>query len=225
MIYPISKQTLQRLPLYLSYLKTLGFEYGSENISATTIANALRLNQVQVRKDLASISSSGKPKIGYNIQTLIVEIESFLGYDNINEAVIVGAGRLGTALLTFQGFKEYGLDILAAFDSNPEKLGMTDCNKPILPVEELKEMCLKFNIRIGIITTPAKCAQQVCDLLVESGIQAIWNFAPVHLIVPPNILVQNENMATSLAVLSNHLTERIKNGEEKNGTRSDIREK
>ena len=200
----ISKSTLQRLPLYLNYLKSLPDTV--INISATAIAEELRLNDVQVRKDLACVSTSGKPKIGYNTEDLIRELVAFLGYDNNNNAVIVGAGKLGRALMGYTGFKEYGLNILLAFDQNPDVVNEQEL---ILPIFRLKEICGRMKIKIGIITVPAASAQEVCDPLVESGVLAIWNFAPVHLKVPDGILVQNENMAASLAVLSNHLSEQI----------------
>ena len=121
----ISKHTLQRLPMYLSYIQGLP-EDAPKNISATTIAEALQLNDVQVRKDLASVSSSGKPKVGYNVKDLIAELEAFLGYNDIDNAVIVGAGSLGKALLNYSGFKAYGLNIIAAFDLCEEPTGLPD---------------------------------------------------------------------------------------------------
>lgn len=203
----ISKHTLQRLPMYLSYIKTLP-EDSPKNISATTIAEALQLNDVQVRKDLASVSSSGKPKVGYNVKDLIAELEAFLGYNDIDNAVIVGAGSLGKALLNYSGFKAYGLNIIAAFDLLDEPTEFQ--GKTVFPIDRLESFCRKMNINIGIITVPAQSAQEICDLLVKSGVRAIWNFAPVHLVVPEGILVQNENMASSLALLSNHLREQMK---------------
>lgn len=203
----ISKHTLQRLPMYLSYIQGLP-EDAPKNISATTIAEALQLNDVQVRKDLASVSSSGKPKVGYNVKDLIVELEAFLGYNDIDNAVIVGAGSLGKALLNYSGFKAYGLNIIAAFDLCEEPTEFQ--GKTVFPIAQLGSFCRKVNVHIGIITVPASSAQEICDLLVESGIRAIWNFAPVHLVVPDGILVQNENMASSLALLSNHLREQMK---------------
>lgn len=200
----ISKSTLQRLPLYLNFLKSLPDTV--VNISATAIAEELKLNDVQVRKDLASVSSSGKPKVGYNTEDLIRELIAFLGYDNNNNAVIVGAGKLGRALMGYTGFKEYGLNILLGFDQDDTVVNEQEL---ILPISRLKDLCNRMKIKIGIITVPAPAAQEVCDLLVESGVLAIWNFAPVHLKVPTGILVQNENMAASLAVLSNHLSEKI----------------
>ena len=203
----ISKHTLQRLPMYLSYIKGLP-EDAPKNISATTIAEALQLNDVQVRKDLASVSSSGKPKVGYNVKDLIAELEAFLGYNDIDNAVIVGAGSLGKALLNYSGFKAYGLNIIAAFDLCEEPTEFQ--GKTVFPIAQLESFCRKVNIHIGIITVPASSAQEICDLLVNSGIRAIWNFAPVYLVVPDGILVQNENMASSLALLSNHLREQMK---------------
>ena len=203
----ISKHTLQRLPMYLSYIQGLP-EDAPKNISATTIAEALQLNDVQVRKDLASVSSSGKPKVGYNVKDLIAELEAFLGYNDIDNAVIVGAGSLGKALLNYSGFKAYGLNIIAAFDLYEEPTEFQ--GKTVFPIAQLGSFCRKVTVHIGLITVPASSAQEICDLLVESGIRAIWNFAPVHLVVPDGILVQNENMASSLALLSNHLREQMK---------------
>lgn len=203
----VSKQTLSRLPQYLSHLESLPETV--RYISATAIAAALGLNQVQVRKDLASVSSSGKPKVGYLRRDLIREIKAFLGYDSADEAVIVGAGKLGRALMSYGGFRDYGLNILAAFDADESLIGEDENGRPIMPVEVLKDTCQRLGVRIGIITVPASAAQSVCDLLIDAGVLAIWNFAPVRLVVPEGILVQNENMASSLAILSNHLAEKM----------------
>ena len=204
----ISKAVLKRLPGYLSYLKSIT---NSETpyISATSLANALGMGEVQVRKDLAMVSVGGRPKIGYNRESLINDIEQFLGYDNTTDAVLVGAGKLGQALCGYGGFGAYGLNILAAFDVCPQS-DSTDEGTPIYPMSELEPFCRVNKVLMGIITVPAEYAQQVCDRLIECGIKAVWNFAPKHLEVPPHILVQNENMATSLAVLSMHLQAQMK---------------
>lgn len=205
----ISKAVLKRLPLYLSYLRSLG-DGEPENISATALAAALEMGEVQVRKDLAMVSDGGRPKVGYRRLALISDIEQFLGYDNTNNAVLIGAGKLGRALLGYTGFSEYGLNIVAAFDAAAEKADIDESGKPVLPMSELKNLCMERNILIGIITVPSVCAQQVCDELISYGVKAIWNFAPVHLDVPAGILVQYENMAASLAVLSKHLSAQIR---------------
>lgn len=199
----VSKSVLKRLPSYLAYLKSIP-DTASPNISATALANALGMGEVQVRKDLALVSNGGRPKIGYQRENLILDIESFLGYDNTTDAVLIGAGKLGLALMGYKGFDEYGLNILAAFDKAP-KGNLTDEGKPILPMEELASFVDAHRVRMGIITVPGEYAQSVCDQLIACGIKAIWSFAPAHLEVPPHILVQYENMATSLAVMSMHL--------------------
>lgn len=198
----VSKSTLQRLPLYLSYLRSL-VPTGQVNISATLIAGALGLGEVQVRKDLAQISNQGKPKIGYAITDLIDDLEDFLGYKDVSDAIVVGVGKLGAALLDYKGFDEYGLNIVAGFDSSDKVT--TDSGKKIFTMDKLPGLVKKMKVRIAIITVPAVAAQTVCDQLVESGIVAILNFAPVHLSVSSDIIVQNENIAASLAVLSSRL--------------------
>ena len=204
----ISKSVLKRLPGYLAYLKSMP-ENCPPNISATALANALGMGEVQVRKDLAMVSDGGRPKVGYLREALIDDIEQFLGYDNTTDAVLIGAGKLGQALMGYKGFEEYGLNILAAFDANP-KMEKTDEGKPVYHVDKLVSYCQKHKVLMGIITVPAEHAQQVADQLVAGGIKAIWSFASAHLEVPPHILVQYENMATSLAVLSMHLQAQIK---------------
>lgn len=204
----ISKAVLKRLPGYLSYLKSLP-DGTATYISATALAAALGMGEVQVRKDLAMVSDGGRPKVGYLRESLIEDISQFLGCDNTTDAILVGAGKLGQALMGYSGFEEYGLNILAAFDANPQA-DATYEGKPIYPMEKLTEFCRDNMVLMGIITVPAPYAQQVCDQLIENGIKAIWNFAPVHLDVPGDILVQTQNMATSLAVLSMHLQARIK---------------
>lgn len=201
----LSKAVLKRLPSYLSYLKSLP-EDSSPYISATGIANALNMGEVQVRKDLAVVSKAGKPKVGYPRAELMENISRYLCYDNTTDAILVGAGKLGQALLGYSGFEAYGLNILAAFDVKPAEGQM----KNILPMEEMERFCRDHNVHMGIITVPVGFAQEVCDRMIQCGIKAIWNFAPVHLDVPPSTLVQNENMATSLAVLSMHLQAQMK---------------
>lgn len=204
----ISKSVLKRLPGYLAYLKNIPDD-ASPYISATGLANALGMGEVQVRKDLAMVSDGGRPKIGYLRESLIRDISQFLGYDNTTDAILVGAGKLGQALLGYNGFAAYGLNILAAFDVSPfaEK---TQEGRDVYPMSHLETFCRNNQVLMGIITVPAPNAQEVCNLMISCGIKAIWNFAPTHLDVPEGILVQNENMATSLAVLSMHLQAQIK---------------
>lgn len=204
----ISKSVLKRLPGYLSYLKSIP-EGATPYISATALANALGMGEVQVRKDLAQVSDGGRPKIGYLRESLIEDISQFLGYDNTTDAILVGAGKLGQALLGYSGFSAYGLNILAAFDTDPVADRSAE-GRPIYPMDQMESFCRSNKVLMGIITVPAKYAQEVCNKLIDCGIKAVWNFAPTHLDVPAGILVQNENMATSLAVLSMHLQAQMK---------------
>lgn len=212
MVYKeISSQALRRLPTYLHLLKALP-EGGTANISATMIANELKLKDVQVRKDLAMVSEGGRPRTGYDIRKLIADIEHCLGYDNTDSAVIVGAGNLGQALLSYEGFAEYGLNIIAAFDWKECIVGPTAGGKQVYSMDKLPGICSRMKINIGIITAEAAEAQRSCDILIGSGVSAIWNFAPVHLAVPDYVLVQNENLAGSLAILSKQLAKKLGTG-------------
>lgn len=203
----ISRKTLERLPVYHHYLECRDAE-GVINISAPAIALDLQLNEVQVRKDIAMVArSAGKPKTGYVVKDLVEDMEEFLGYHNTNQAVLVGAGSLGSALLSYRGFEQYGVEIVMAFDADESRTGKKVGDKMILPMEKLENLCQRLNIHIGIITVPAQAAQAVCDRLVAGGVKAVWNFAPTHLTVPDHVLVQNENMAVSLAALSKYLYE------------------
>lgn len=194
------KATLGRLPTYLQYLKNLDPKE-NENISATIIAKALGLGEVQVRKDLSAVSGAGRPKLGYKTSALIKRLEEVLGQNSVCKTVIVGAGKLGNALLEYNGFSNYGLEIAAAFDIDESRCGNTESGKNILPLDRLEDYCKSEDIKIGIITVPASAAQAICDRLTASGVTAVWNFAPCQLTVPEGITLQQENLALSLAHL------------------------
>jgi len=200
--YSIPKATLGRLPQYLEYLRSL--PEIRRTISATAIAKALSLGDVQVRKDLASVCGAGKPKIGYETDKLISDIESHLGYERLTNAVLVGAGKLGRALLDYDGFEDFGVKIVAGFDCNETVL--TKGAKDILPIRDIEVYCREHDVKLGIITVGQGSAQDVCDKLVESGIKAIWNFAPVTLKVPNGVLLKQENLALSLAYLKGQIS-------------------
>ena len=202
--YSIPKATLGRLPQYLEYLRSL--PEIRRTISATAIAGALSLGDVQVRKDLAAVSGAGKPKIGYETDKLIADIERHLGYESLTNAVLVGAGKLGRALLDYDGFEEFGVKIIAGFDSNEKVLQLRKNSKEILPIKDISAYCKERNVKLGIITVGQGSAQDVCDKLVESGIEAIWNFAPCSLKVPSGVLLKQENLALSLAYLNNQIS-------------------
>lgn len=188
---------IKRLTVYLQFLRQLDAQ--TTNISATVIAKNIGYGDVQVRKDLASVSGEGKPRTGYEVEKLKKALENYLGFNSTKKAIIVGAGKLGTALLRFDEFSNWGLKISAAFDIDETKC---DEDKHIYPLSKLGEFCECENIKIAIITVPARAAQEVCDLICQTSVKAVWSFAPTHLTVPEGVTVQYENMASSLATIS-----------------------
>jgi redox-sensing transcriptional repressor len=206
----VTTQALRRMPYYIQQLRQLSQEH-IETVSAPKIAESLKLNEVQVRKDFAAVSSTkGKPKSGFSVAELLSNMEELLGYHNTDEAVLIGTGPLAQAVLAHEGIKNYGLKIVAAFDINPAAAANEINGIKILPSDKISNLCRRLQIHIGIITVPEQQAQIVCDQLVAGGILAIWNFTPMHLSVPDYVLVQNENFAASLAVLSKHIKRELK---------------
>ena len=204
-----SEQALKRLPRYLWYLKELQREK-CEYVTAPAVARHLGLNEVQVRKELSLMSSvPGKPRTGFRVDNLVENMEIYLGYRNVDEAVLVGVGSLGKALLGYKGFDLCGVHIVAAFDHNRALDGLTLHDKPLFSSTRITDLCQRLKIRIGIITVPPDQAQYVCDQLIAGGVTAIWNFAPVQLRVPENILIRNEDLASSLALLAHQLQDKL----------------
>ena len=199
----ITKATLGRLPHYLQLLRELPLDE-VPFVSAPIIARKLSLGEVQVRKDLNAVSGAGKPKVGYKTVDLIKCIESHLGQSDMTNAVLVGAGKLGKALLEFDDFEDYGVKIIAAFDCNETAIRYNR-SVEILPMKDFDSFCRQNNVRIGIITVGAGSAQDVCNSMIHGGISAIWNFAPCNLEVPDSILLKQERLALSLAYLNNKL--------------------
>lgn len=200
----IPEPTLRRMPKYQHYLLEL-LEQGVSTVSCNRIGAELGLLAIQVRKDLQLTGIVGKPRVGYVVEDLIAVIEKFLGWNNTKEGFLVGVGSMGAALLGYARFEKFGLNIVAAFDSDPAKAGLRIRKRPVFPLDKLPDMVQRMGIKIGIITVPAESAQKVADLLVASGILAIWNFAPVTLKVPPPVIVHNEDLYYSLAALSSKL--------------------
>jgi len=197
---PIPEPTLRRLPIYYQYLKKMQAESGLDHISSTRIGNDLNILPIQVRKDLQITQALGKPKLGYGVRELMATIEAFLGWNNTTDGYLVGVGNLGSALLGYQGFKESGLNVIAAFDVDEQKVGTR-----VLHVSKLPNLIKRMGIKIGILTVPAQSAQSLADTMIKAGIRAIWNFSPVKLNAPPHVVIQHENLASSLAVLSKKL--------------------
>ena len=194
----IPTTVLKRLPIYLHFVKYM-YPDNNDYVSSAIIAKALNLGEVQVRKDLQLVSGAGKPKVGYVRKELICHLEQALDVHAKVNAVLVGVGHLGKALLYSDGFSEYGIEIVGAFDVADKQL--RDGRKALSP-DVMPKFCREHDVTIGIITTPESQAQKVADELVDCGVKAIWNFAPTVLRVPDNVKVKNENLASSLAVLA-----------------------
>lgn len=199
----ISNATISRMPGYLRYLRDAKLA-GTQYVSSSIIAKDMAISAVLVRKDLSIVSSvPGKPRYGFEVGGLIRDIEKFLGYDNISVAVVIGAGGLGKAFLGYEGFQNYGLNIVAAFDMKVTE--KTVRGKPVYSMDKLDEFIKEHNIKLGIITVPKASAQAVCDKLVQAGIRGIWNFANTQISVPKTVVVKNVDLAASLALLSGDL--------------------
>jgi AT-rich DNA-binding protein len=207
-IRAVTIKQLARYPIYLRYLKQC-LENGETQTSAPSIAKYLGLSEEQVRKDLQVVASQeGKPKSGRIICDLIKDIETFLGYNDVSDAVIVGVGHLGQALLNFNGFDDLGLDILVGFDNDNNIIGRTINKKMVYSIDKMENLIPRLNVQIAILTVPINVAQDIVDILIKSGIKAIWNFCPIHLDVPEDVVVENVNLASSLAILSHKLKDK-----------------
>jgi redox-sensing transcriptional repressor len=203
--FDIPIPTLRRLPLYYQHLLEAR-QRGEQIISSVELGNATGSAAEQVRKDLSFLSGQGKSRVGYDINKLIDIIETYLGLLTHKEAVIVGAGNLGHALALYPGFAQYGLKILVLFDNDPQKIGQKVGKLKISPVDEMAEFVRSKRIRIGILTTPPGSAPEIAEIMVASGIKAIWNFSTAHLTVPDDVLVRNVNLSLELGVISHYLT-------------------
>ena len=207
----VPEPTLKRLPLYHRFLKDLGGA-GREFVSCTDIGAELKLDPTQVRKDLEAAGIAGRPRVGYPIATVIDGLEEFLGWKKVNEAFLVGAGSMGSALLGYRKFEECGLKIVAAFDRDPAKVGQRIHGKHVLALDKLPDLAQRMHVLMGIITVPAPEAQAVAEMMVEGGIRAIWNFAPLRLRLPDGMIVHNEDLYCSLASLSKKLSQALEAG-------------
>ena len=208
--------TIRRLPTYLYKLSEMR-KAGISIVATPELARYMNLGEIVIRKDLAVTGVTGQPGVGYKVKELIEAIKSYLNWDNASEAILVGAGSLGSALLGYEGFEEYGLKIIAAFDADPGKIGTEIHGRSVFGVERLEDLVRRLQVRIGIICVPAAFAQEVADAMVAGGIRAIWNFANVSLKVPEEVVVQREVIAGGLAVLSVKMNRRLADLEQQDG--------
>ena len=204
----ISHRQLSRYPIYLKYLLDLR-DSGEKTISSPKLAKALSFSEEQVRKDLQVVSKSeGKPKMGRDINLLINDIQSFLGYNSYTKAAVIGVGHLGNALMNYRGFNEFGLDVVCGFDVDSSIVGSKVNGKEIYSIYQLAAKLEELDIKIAILVTPIDAAQEMTNRLVNANIKGIWNFVPTHLNVPNSVVVENINLASSLAILEHKLKEK-----------------
>ena len=200
----VPEPTLRRLPWYLSNIKLMK-EKGEQYVSSTQISKEINIDASQIAKDLSYVNISGRTRVGYNIDALIEVLESFLGFTNMHKAFLFGVGSLGAALLRDSGLHHFGLEIVAAFDVNPELVGKDLNGIPIFHSDDFEAKMKEYDVNIGVLTVPIIIAQEITDKMVDGGIKAVWNFTPFRIRVPENIVVQNTSLYAHLAVMFNRL--------------------
>lgn len=211
----ISKAAFRRLPRYHQILNAFD-SIGREYISSRELSEILEINETLVRKDMADLKIRGKQNQGYGIAGLRLRIEEFLGLQDITEALVVGGGHLGTALVTYPGFEHYGLKIVGVLDNDPEKIGTKIGGLTVASISKLAAMIQKKDIKLVILTLPRGFAQEVTNIAVEAGVLAIWNFTPCELNVPNGIKVRNEQIVGGFMALSYYL-KNATNSSDENG--------
>ena len=200
----VPEPTLRRLPWYLSNIKLMK-EKGEQYVSSTQISKEINIDASKIAKDLSYVNISGRTRVGYNIDALIEVLESFLGFTNMHKAFLFGVGSLGAALLRDSGLHHFGLEIVAAFDVNPELVGKDLNGIPIFHSDDFEAKMKEYDVNIGVLTVPINIAQEITDKMVDGGIKAVWNFTPFRIRVPENIVVQNTSLYAHLAVMFNRL--------------------
>ena len=200
----VPEPTLRRLPWYLSNIKLMK-EKGEQYVSSTQISKEINIDASQIAKDLSYVNISGRTRVGYNIDALIEVLESFLGFTNMHKAFLFGVGSLGAALLGDSGLHHFGLEIVAAFDVNPELVGKDLNGIPIFHSDDFETKMKEYDVNIGVLTVPINIAQEITNKMVDGGIKAVWNFTPFRIRVPENIVVQNTSLYAHLAVMFNRL--------------------
>ncbi len=205
MIKGLQISLIRRLPVYVDCLRRLK-KGGNEYISTRVISEMSLIHDTQVRKDFASAGLKGVPKVGYHVQTVLDRLIDVLNWRDLSVAFLVGAGNLGAALLGYEGYPETGMQIIAAFDTDNDKVGKLINNVQIFPMEKFVNLASRLQVQIGIITTPPHVAQRVADMMVECGFKGIWNFSPRVLNVPDDVVVENADLYSGLVVLKYKLS-------------------
>lgn len=202
--FKVPEPTLRRLPWYLAYAQ-LVLKDGELYLSSTQIAKNIAVDASMVAKDLSYVNISGRTRVGYDVNELVMVLETFLGFTKKHKAFLFGVGSLGGALMHDNGLEQFGLEIVAGFDVKYELSGTSINRIPIHHTDRFEELQKQTGINIGILTVPIDKAQKVSEMLIEGGIKAIWNFTPFRIRVPENVIVQNTSIYAHLAVMFNRL--------------------
>ncbi|MBO4996122.1 MAG: redox-sensing transcriptional repressor Rex [Muribaculaceae bacterium] len=200
----LPEPTVRRLPWYLAYVSMIRAR-GVEYVSSTAISKEIGVDASQIAKDLSFLNIRGKTRIGYEVVSLERELNDFLGFSRVHNAVMIGVGSLGAALIADSGLERYGLNIVAGFDINADLVGSKLCGVPIYHIDDLSERCERYDAEIGIIAVPVENAQEVADRLVAAGVKGLWNFTPARIRTWEGIVIQNTSIYAHLAVMYNRL--------------------
>lgn len=202
----VPEPAIRRLPWYLacvSRLRASGIDY----VSSTAISAELTVDPSQIAKDLSYLNIKGKTRIGYEVKELERGLIDFLGFHRRHNAVMMGVGSLGSALMADSGLSRYGLDVVAGFDVNPDIIGTSVVGKPVYPLSELGERLAELEAEIAVIAVPVESAPEVAQLCVDAGIRALWNFTPFKLAVKGDVVIENTSIYSHLAVMYNKMAQ------------------
>lgn len=200
----LPEPTIRRLPWYLSYVRMLD-NLHVEYVSSTQISKELNVQSSQIAKDLSFLNIRGKTRIGYEVKSLVSELENFLGFNRQHNAVVIGTGSLGTALMQDHGLENYGLNIVAGFDVRSEVIGQCVGGVPVYAIDELASWQQEHGVSIAILTVPVERAQETADLAISSGMTALWNFTPYRIKAPEDIVIANTSIYAHLAIIYNRM--------------------
>lgn len=209
-IRQFSAPLIRRLPEYHAYCETI-LKQGVQTVSSTAIADHCNIDSIVVRKDLEGVGAKGRPKIGFEVASLVKCIHDYMGWGKLDELIIAGCGSLGSALMGYSGFALRNFKIIAGFDVDAAVIGTEINGVPIFPLEKLADLAHRLHIEIGVVAVPPAAAQAVADAMIEGGIKGIWNFSPCALKVPREIIVQQEDLIASLVILQKSIAPNSEN--------------
>ena len=202
----LPEPTIRRLPWYLSYVRMLD-NMNVGYVSSTQISKELNVQSSQIAKDLSFLDIRGKTRIGYEVRSLVTSLEDFLGFNRHHDAVVIGTGSLGTALMQDHGLEHYGLNIVAGFDVRGDVIGKQLGGVPVFNIADLTSWQQEHGVSIAILTVPVEKAQETADLAIASGMTALWNFTPYRIKAPEGVVIANTSIYAHLAIIYNRMQE------------------